>query len=184
MSARTSGFIGAAGSAHVRRVDLLDHVLVGIGVPERRRQDERVRRSADGEVGAVELGSRGAESEHERRVVADELVAADALEDERRARVEAAGHALVGRVAVEALRGEADAEVLLRRHAAEAPQPARLAGQAVVMLARRALPVLGAVAPPHLDVAAGGIHRRHPIEAVAAHVHQPAALVEISAQRR
>ena len=101
---------------------------------------------------------------------------------QRRARIEAAGHAPVRRVAIEALRREPDAEELLRRHAAEPPQAARLSGEAVVVLAGRALPVLGAVAPTHLDVAACRVHRRHPVEAVAAHVHQPAAVVQVGAQ--
>src|SRR6185503_9704062 len=103
----------------------------------------------------------------------------DALEDERGAAIEAARHPLVRRVLVEALRGEADAEVLLRRQPAETPQPAGFAGEGVIRLARRALPVLGAVPAPQLDVAAGRIHRRHPVEAVAAHVHHAAALLQV-----
>ena len=46
-------------------------------------------------------------------------------------------------------------------------------------LARRPLPVLGAVAAPHLDEGARRVDRRHPVEAVAAHVHQPAALLQV-----
>src|SRR5262245_37559975 len=111
-------------------------------------------------------------------MLADELVAADSLEDPRGPRIEAARQPPVGLIAIEPLGGEADAEELLRRHAAEPPQPARLAGEAVVVLARRALPVLRAIPPAHLDVAPGRVHRGHPVEAVAAEVHQPASAIE------
>ena len=105
-----------------------------------------------------------------------------ALEDERGAGVEAVRLAPEGRVAVETLRREADADILLRRPAAEAPQSAGLTGETVVVLAGRALPVLGAVPPPHLDVATGRVHRGDPVEAVAPHVHEAAAAVEIRRQ--
>src|SRR5687768_5816573 len=113
---------------------------------------------------------------------ADQLIAADAVENPRGARIEAARRAAIGLVAVETLRRKAYAEELLRRHSPEAPQPAGLAGQAVIVLAGRALPVLSAVAAPNLDVAASRVHRRHPVKAVAAHVHHAAAAVQVRAQ--
>src|SRR4029079_1669266 len=127
-------------------------------------EDQRVRRRAERVVDAIELLRSRSFDQRERREVADDLVATDAVEDERRARIEAAGHPLVRPALVEPLRGEADAEIALRRDAAEAPQPAFLAGQRMMGLAGRALPRLGAVAPPQLDEAAGRIHRRHPVE--------------------
>ena len=150
-------------------------------MPERPRQHQRVGRRALGVVHAVELRPRRPEVEHQRRVVADELVVADALEDEGDPRVEAVRHPLVRGVPVESLRGEPHPHQPLRGPAPEAPQSAGLAGQAVVALARRPLPVLGAVAPPHLDERPRRVDRRHPVEPVAAHVHQPAALLEVRA---
>ena len=141
-----------------------------------------MRRRSEREVRAVQLGAGRADFQHERGMVANQLVAADAVENPRRPRIEASRHAGIRRVPIEALRGEPDAEVLLRRHAAESPQAAGLAREAVIVLARRALPVLGAVAPPHLDVPAGRIHRRDPVEAVATEVHQTAAAIQIRAQ--
>src|SRR6185436_20348418 len=90
-----------------------------------------------------------------------------------------AGHALVRRVLVESLRREADAEVPLRRQSSEAPESAWLAGQLVIRLTRRSLPMLRSVTTAQLDVAAARIHRRHPIEPVAAHIHHASALLEV-----
>src|SRR5688572_27966142 len=115
-------------------------------------------------------------------MIANQLVATDTLEDPGGTRIEAAGGAAVRLIAVESLRREPDAEKLLRRHPAEPPQPARLASQAVIVLARGALPVLGPIAPADLDVAACGVHRRHPVEAVSSEIHHTPAPVQISSQ--
>src|SRR6185295_8486744 len=108
-------------------------------------------------------------------MITDQFVAADPLEDPRRARIEAARLTAIRLVPIEALCRESDTEKLLRRHAAEAPQPAGLTSETVIVLARRALPMLRAVAAPHFDEATRPIDRRHPVEAVAAEIHQPAA---------
>src|SRR5262245_34600304 len=116
-------------------------------------------------------------------MIANHIVASDAFEDPGGTWIEAARLAAVRLVAIEALRRKPDAKKLLRRHAAESPQAARLASQAVIVLAGRALPMLRAVATTDFNVAAGRIHWRHPVEAVAAEIHQSSAGVEVRAQR-
>src|SRR5260221_12949774 len=71
------------------------------------------------------------------------------------------------------------------RGALAPPQPAVLAGEAVVVLADLGVPGAGAIlAAPHLDDA---IARRMigdaPVEAVAAHIHQPSAAPDPAVER-
>ena len=164
-----------------------EDVLVDAGVvvrePVGRRQQPRVRRRAELEVVALRLQARrAAEREAE---VADRLLVADALHDPGDRLVERVGHAPVGPAVVEALGGEADARELLRRAAAQAPQPAALRRGRVVQLARPRLP------RAHAGLALAHLHqpglalavRDDPVEAVAAHVHEPAALADVALQR-
>src|SRR5262249_54451540 len=137
----------------IRSVQLFDNLLISIRMVVGLGEDQRVRRRTERIVDAIELLRRRPFDERQRREVADDLVPPDAVEAERGARADAAGHPLVGSALVEALRGEADAEVALRRDAAEAPEPALLPGQRVMRLPWRSLPRLGTVAPAQLDEA-------------------------------
>ena len=132
----------------VRDPDLLGDQLIGVGVVLRARHHQRVRRRAQRRVGAVDLEPGGAALEDAE--IAEQLVL-DALEHEGGARIAARGHAPVVGAMVEALADEADARQLLRRPAVAPPEPAVLAGEAVVVLARPGVPgaraVLGRGAP-------------------------------------
>src|SRR4029077_16187017 len=110
---------------------------------------------------------------HHQPLVADRAVG-DTLEDPRRPRIAAPFHALERQRGVKALRRHADADELLRRPAAIAPEPARLSGRRVVILARRTAPRAGAApAATDLDhVRPRRADRRHPEEAVAAEIHE------------
>ena len=96
------------------------------------------------------------------------------------ARVAGAGGEAVGQRRVEALGREADAAELLRRPAAMLPDAAQLAGRGVVDLAGLRRPhARAAVAAADLEhVRLLGMQRGHPVEAVAAEVHQPAAALD------
>ena len=121
-----------------------------VGVPQRRGQQQRVRRRAEAEVQPVHLVARGAVIDHQRRDVADALVVADALEDERRARIVAVRLANVWRPLVEARRAAADAHQRLRRTTAVAPGAAQLAGGGQHALRRRMLEGPARAPAPHL----------------------------------
>ena len=55
----------------VGREDFLDHVLIGVGEPRCGGQHQRLRRSAERGVSAVDLVAGRAVPQHERREVAD-----------------------------------------------------------------------------------------------------------------
>jgi hypothetical protein len=147
-------------------------------VPFGARQQERIRRGAQGELHPVQLhaGSTAADEAE----VADPLIRPDALEDERGPRIEAVLPAHVVGADVEALGGEADAAYDVRRAAEAPPQPTVLATERMVVLAGMRSPgpdaVLGAA---DLDDAR---QRRligdSPVPAVGADVDETAATVE------
>ena len=118
--------------------DLLDDVRVVVAVPFGARDQERVRRRAEGELVAVELVAGSAAADQAE--VADALRPLDSREDPRGSRVETVGHTEVVRRTVEALGREADAEDLLRRTGAVAPDATALAARRVVGFARARLP--------------------------------------------
>src|SRR5215813_1678340 len=93
-----------------------------------------MRRRAEAAVVAVDLRAGGAAKDQAE--IADPLLGADAVEDPGGARIEAAGLAAVEGRGVEALGNESHADQALRRAAEPQPQPAGLAGEAVVVLAR------------------------------------------------
>ena len=99
--------------------------------------------------------------------------------------VEAVGHAQVRRRAVEALRGEPDAEQPLRRAALVAPQRAELAVRREVVLAGRRLvrPRAGLGAADLHHVRLLGVVRDDPVEAVAAQVHHAPAAGDVGLDR-
>src|SRR6266540_6450646 len=108
----------------------------------------------------------------------------DAVEDPPGARVGGPRLALERQRTVEALGCHADADEALRREPPVSPKAAGLAGRRMEVLARLAAPGSGSPPPPaHLDhVRARWIDRGHPVETVAAEVHDSAALLEVSGQ--
>src|SRR5438034_5492776 len=122
--------------------------------------------------------SRAVEDEPE---IADDFVVADAVENERGTRIVTVWQTRVASGAAPALGGEANPDHPLGRPAAQTPQPAALTGRAVVLLARLGFPgsrARGAAAQLD-DVRPRRIDRRHPVEAIAAQVHQPPTVLEI-----
>src|SRR5581483_12223937 len=98
--------------------------LVVVGEAGGGGEQERVRRGAQGGLGAVDLEA--GRAAHHQPEAADLLVRTDAGEDPGGARIEAGGQAAIGPPVELALRGEADPDVALRGAAALAPEPARL----------------------------------------------------------
>ncbi len=148
----------------------------------RARDDQRVRRRAESGIDGIDLDPGGAALQQAE--IADDL-ALDAREDEGGTGIaRGIGAAVIGRV-IEALADEADPRQRIGRAALAPPQPAVLAGEAVVVLADLGVPGAGAIlAAPHLDDA---IARRMigdaPVEAVAAHIHQPSAAPDPAVER-
>ena len=107
--------------------------LVTGSVLERRRQQQSVRRRAEGKVQAVKLKPRRAiPGSRERRVVTDQLVGVDASEDPLGPGVVTDSGATERPGLRRALRGEAHADELLRGAAAVPPQPPTLTSRGVM----------------------------------------------------
>ena len=168
--------------ARERHVHLLVDELEGVGVLLRRGHHERPRRRAEAGIEGVELETGGATAREAE--VAQDLVV-HTVEDEARAWIPAGGGAPVVGRAIEALGHEAHAGQRVGRAPLTSPQPAVLAGRAVIVLAGRFHPgaraVLGATHLDHPGV--GGGIRHPPVEAVAAHVHEPPTAPEVGRQR-
>ena len=111
--------------------------LVTGSVLERRRQQQSVRRRAEGKVQAVKLKPRRAiPGSRERWVVADQLVLVNAREDPLSPGVVAGSGATEWPGLRRALRGETHANELLRGAAAVPPQPPTLTSRGVMPCAQ------------------------------------------------
>ena len=154
--------------------DVLVDTDVGVGVLLGGRDGEGVGWRPIGAAGPVQFEAGGAAADQTE--VADDL-AVDALEDEGGAGVVAAGGAAEIGGVVEPLGDEAIADERLRRAPRAPPEPTVLTGEGHVVLPRLAGPGAGAVfSPAHLhDTGLVVTVGDAPVEAVAAHVHQPAA---------
>src|SRR5260221_4556357 len=129
----------AMGDAH-----LLVDQFVGVGVVLRARDDQRVRRRAESGIDGIDLDPGGAALQQAE--IADDL-ALDAREDEGGTGIaRGIGAAGIGR-GIEALADEADPRQRIWRAALAPPQPALLAGEAVVILADLGVPGAGALPP-------------------------------------
>src|SRR6266852_21556 len=93
-------------------------------------------RCSQAEIEAILFVSGGPMLHHEGGDVADKFVGTDAFENERGARIEAAGLADVRRSLIVAGRRRADADQALWRPAAVAPVAALLSGRVVVAFRR------------------------------------------------
>ena len=112
-------------------------------------------------------------------VVPDELFI-DTLEDELCARITTVFVASIRARVVEALGGEPDPGNPLRRAPPPAPKAARLPRRAVKQLTRSTIPGADSMGTTDLhDVRPVPGEGGHPVESVAAHVHQAPALIEI-----
>ena len=140
-----------------------------------------MRRRTESVIEAVELEADGAI--HRQPVLADHALGHSG-KDPRRTRVVCPGRAFERQRAVEPLGSHPDTDEPLRRQAAVSPQPTGLTRRRVKVLAGCASP--GAGSPPastNLDrVWPFRIDRRHPVEAVAAEIHDAATVLQVASK--